>query len=92
MVIQALKRKKISLELTQRHRGEEDPIVAAASILARDGFVHRLAILSEEAGLTLPKGASAQVIQAGRRLVREKGMEALPHFAKMHFKTLDRLT
>lgn len=89
VVIQALKRKKVDIELTQRHKGEEDPIVAAASILARDGFVQRLAALSEEAGIILPKGASAAVIKAGKRLVLEKGHSALPYFAKMHFKTLD---
>lgn len=91
VVLQALKRKKITMDLTQRHKGEEDPVVAAASILARDGFVERLKALSEEAGFTLPKGASAQVIAAGKRLVQEKGHESLPYFAKMHFKTLDRL-
>lgn len=91
IVIQALKRKKIELELTQRHKGEADPVVAAASILARDAFVTRLAQLSEEAGITLPKGASAQVIAAGKNLLQKIGRENLYKYVKLHFKTLDRL-
>lgn len=87
VVIQALRRKKIQLSLTQRHRGEEDPVVAAASILARDTFVQRLKSLSDEAGILLPKGASAQVIAAAKRLEAAK----LPLYAKMHFKTLDKV-
>lgn len=87
VVIQALKRKKVTLQLTQRHRGEEDPVVAAASILARDAFVHRLQTLSDEAGLILPKGASAAVVAAGRKIEPQR----LSHFAKLHFKTLDKV-
>jgi ribonuclease HIII len=89
VVLNALKRKKVELDLTQRHRGEEDLVVAAASILARDAFVNRLKTLSEEAGILLPKGASAAVVKAGRALVKKFGEEKLPYFAKMHFKTLD---
>lgn len=91
MVINALKRKKVDLELTQRHKGESDPVVAAASILARDAFVTGLAALSEEAGLTLPKGASAAVISAGSKLLRQIGRENLAKYGKMHFKTVDKL-
>lgn len=87
VVIQALKRKKVELQLTQRHRGEEDPVVAAASILARDAFVNRLKTLSDEAGIILPKGASAAVVAAGRKLDQAR----LPYFAKLHFKTLDKV-
>ena len=91
VVINALKRKKLKLDLTQKVRGEADPIVAAASILARDAFVQEMDRLSEEAGLTLPKGASAQVKAAARKLIEEKGKDILPQFVKMHFKTLDTL-
>lgn len=91
VVIQALKRKKLELNLTQRTKGESDPVVAAASILARDAFVQEMERLSELAGVTLPKGASAQVKAAARTLIREKGREVLGNFAKLHFKTLDTL-
>lgn len=87
VVITALKRKKLSVSLTQRHRGEEDLVVAAASILARETFVEGLQKLSEEFGINLPKGASAQTIQAGRKLVQQLGPEALAKVGKLHFKT-----
>ena len=39
VVIKALRAKKLKVELTQRHRAEEDVVVAASSILARWCFV-----------------------------------------------------
>lgn len=79
------------IRLEQRHRAEEDVAVAAASILARAEFVRRLEKLSEEAGLTLPKGASALVDGAARRLVNERGAAALGAYAKLHFKTTAKI-
>lgn len=87
VVATALKRKAINLELRQRHRAESDPIVAAASILARAAFVEGLEKLSEEAGFELPKGASQAVIKAGKALVARFGQESLGRFSKLHFKT-----
>jgi len=80
------------IELVQRHRAEEDLAVAAASILARDEFVQRLGDLGRKFGVTLPKGASAAVIEAGTELVRRHGAERLPEVAKMHFKTSRAVT
>jgi ribonuclease HIII len=83
----ALLKKGRAIRLEQRHRAEEDVAVAAASIVARAEFVRRLERLSQEAGLTLPKGASNLVDSAARRLVKDRGAEALSAFAKVHFKT-----
>lgn len=91
VVKEALKRKKITLDLTQRHRGEEDVVVAAASILARDAFVEGLKTLGEQYHIKLPKGASAQVIAAGVQFAKKNGEHALEHVAKKHFKTLDQI-
>ncbi len=91
VVLTALKRKKIELELTQRHRGEEDLVVAAASILARQTFVDGIELLSEQWGIKLPKGASAATIQAARQFVSKHGREALGQVAKLHFKTVEAL-
>ena len=71
VVITALKRKSLELNLTQRHRGEEDLVVAAASILARQTFVEGLEKLGEEYSLELPKGASAKTIEIGRKFVKK---------------------
>ena len=74
------------IELIQRHKAESDLAVAAASILARNEFVTRLAALEKEFGLTLPKGASGAVDEAARKVVSQGGEEALSKVAKMHFR------
>ncbi|MFN4174322.1 MAG: ribonuclease HIII [Parachlamydiaceae bacterium] len=91
VVLSALKRKGIALDLDQRHRGEEDLVVAAASIIARDTFVKRLKKLSEEFDLDLPKGASKQVVEIGKRLYLRHGEAGLSKVSKLHFKTLDQI-
>jgi ribonuclease HIII len=87
----ALKRKKLSVHLTQRHRGEEDLAVAAASILAREAFVLGLEQLSEEVGIILPKGSSKATVLAGREVLKRWGEEKLKEVGKLHFKTLDAI-
>jgi ribonuclease HIII len=75
------------LELVQRHKAEEDIAVAAASILARDEFVKRLAGLGKSLGVELPKGAGANVDQIAKQLVTSQGPDGLAKVAKMHFRT-----
>ncbi len=87
VVLTAVKRKNLDIQLEQRHRAEEDLVVAAASILARMTFVEEMKKLSEEFGIELPKGASQKVIQAGKQLVQKFGSSSLPLAGKMHFKT-----
>ena len=86
-VADALMKLGRNLELIQRHKAEEDLAVAAASILARDEFVMRLARLSKQYGMELPKGASATVDAAAKEFVARHGAEALGNVAKMHFRT-----
>jgi ribonuclease HIII len=75
------------LELVQRHKAEEDLAVAAASILARDEFVKRLAALGKDFNVELPKGAGANVDVLAKQLFTQNGAEALAKVAKMHFRT-----
>jgi ribonuclease HIII len=91
VVLTALKRKALNIELTQRHRAEEDLIVAAASILAREAFLLGLAALEREFDMELPKGASAGTIRAGKAFVSKFGKDALSRVGKLHFKTLDAI-
>jgi len=91
LVLNALKQKKLSIKLTQRPRAEEDPVVAAASILARAAFVEGIETLSKEAGFELPKGAANHVIEAGRKLIQKHGGDSLGKFAKLHFKTTNEI-
>jgi len=76
-----------SIELQSMVRAESDIAVAAASILARAAFLRGLKRLGEEVGIELPKGASPQVIAAGKRLVAKSGPASLRQVAKLHFKT-----
>jgi ribonuclease HIII len=79
-----------AIELVQRHKAEEDMAVAAASILARDEFVRRLAALEKQFEIKLPKGASAAVDAAAKEFVARHGAENLGKVAKMHFRTAFR--
>lgn len=90
-VLNALMKRGKKIELIQRPKAEGDLAVAAASILARAEFLKRLYFLSQDAGVDLPKGASRLVEEAGLRLVKQKGVEALDAVAKKHFKITGRI-
>ena len=85
----ALQQKGRKIKLEQRHRAESDIAVAAASILARSGFLTALDKLGEKYGVKLPKGAPDQVKAVAGELVQKKGGAALLETAKCHFKTTD---
>ncbi len=91
VVEQALKRKQLTVHLTQRHRAEEDLAVAAASILARHAFIESLEQLSREIGVPLPKGSSKTTQIVGLAILRKWGKEKLQEICKKHFKTLDAI-
>lgn len=91
VVENALRQKKIEIDLSQSHKGEADPVIAAASILARDAFVSGIEKLSDQYEIMLPKGANHGVIQAGRKFLSLYGEEKLPLVAKTHFKTASEL-
>ena len=79
------------IPLIQMHRAEADVGVAAASILARDGFLRWLDQASRTLGMTLPKGASPKVIETARELVRRSGADSLKDYAKVSFKTMEKV-
>jgi ribonuclease HIII len=87
----ALKQKKLEVHLEQKTHGEEDLVVAAASILARAGFLEGMDTLSEEYGMELPKGANSKVIEVGQKLAAKFGKEVLEKVAKTHFKTMSEI-
>lgn len=86
-ILNALLEKGKKIQLIQRPKAEEDLAVAAASILARAEFLIRLKRLSEEIGVSLPKGASQAVELAARVVVNKFGRGRLEGIAKLHFKT-----
>jgi len=75
------------IELVQRHKAEEDIAVAAASILARDGFVNGIAKLEQQFQMKFPKGASAAVDAAAKQFVETRGADELAKVSKLHFRT-----
>ena len=87
LILNALQEKGRQITLEQRHKGEDDIAVAAASIVARAEFVRRLERLAAEWGLPLPKGASAAVEMAAKAVVKKHGQAGLAKVAKLHFKT-----
>jgi len=78
--------------MDQQVRAESDVAVAAASILAREGFLNGMKKLEAITGVELPRGAGPQVKVTGRKLLAEKGAEIFEKCAKLHFKTYGELT
>src|ERR1041385_6281620 len=75
------------IDIQQRPRAESDIAVAAASILAREGFISWLDREGRKLGIRLERGVSAAVKEAAKKIVEAKGPEGLGQFAKVHFRT-----
>jgi len=73
--------------LEQRPRAESDVAVAAASIIAREGFINWLERKGKELGMRLDRGVSSSVKETAKKLVEMRGPEALHEVAKVHFRT-----
>ncbi|MCH9611654.1 MAG: Ribonuclease HIII [Chlamydiia bacterium] len=86
-----LKQMQVAIELDQQHRAESDPIVAAASILARAAFVRGMDKLSKMCGITLQKGASNKVIDIGIHLAHKHSIPFLEKVCKQHFTTYKKI-
>lgn len=82
----AIGQKKFEVHLTHKIGGESDLVVAAASILARHGFVEGLKTLGAEWEMELPKGAGPPVTKAIEEFKRKWGKELLNKVSKTHFK------
>lgn len=59
--------------------------VAAASIIARYSFITEMNKLSNQLGISLPKGAGKQVDEAAAQLIIDNGEHVLTQCAKLHF-------
>ena len=87
----ALMDKGKKIKLDQRTKAESDPAVAAASILARAGFLYALKTMGKEHSFEVPKGASDKVRREAEKLVAYKGPGILLDTAKCHFQTTDKV-
>ncbi len=82
--------RKIIME--QQVRAESDVAVAAASILARDGFLRGMKKLTDLCGQELPKGAGAGVKETALKLFSARGKDIFRSCAKLHFKTWSEIS
>ncbi len=87
LIEQSLFRHGQKIQIQQRPRAESDIAVAAASILAREGFINWLDRESKKLGVRLDRGASPAVKATAQKLVESKGPEILRQLAKVHFRT-----
>jgi len=74
-------------ELKMRTKAEEDPVVAAASIVARAEFQRQMVALSKRFGARLQKGAGPLVKEQAKEIIEKFGAKSLGEFAKLHFRT-----
>ncbi|MBI5345533.1 MAG: ribonuclease HIII [Chlamydiae bacterium] len=91
VVESAVKRKKLTINLEQRTKAEEDLVVAGASILARASFVLGLEEMGKKYNFTFPKGASSAVVESAKKFTAQFGQESLEKVAKIHFKTTEQV-
>lgn len=82
-----------NFKLVSRTKAESDPVVAAASIVARAIYVREMKRLSNQLKEVLgedeplQKGAGKKVLEQAKKIVAAKGPGELADYAKMHFKT-----
>ena len=81
-----------TIHLHQQHKAESDPVVAAASILARATFVGWMQNKGRQLNQTIPLGASARVKQVATELIEKLGKEEVAKLVKTHFKTWNEVT
>jgi len=78
------------VRLEVRQRAEDDAAVAAASVVARARQLEEMDRLSERVGFELPKGAT-HVLDAGKRIFRERGKAGLEEVAKRSFRITEQI-
>jgi ribonuclease HIII len=76
-----------NFELKMRTKAESDPVVAAASVVARAEFIRAMHALSQQFGEKLQKGAGPLVKGQADQIMQKFGTRALGDFAKLHFRT-----
>lgn len=88
----ALAKRNVEIQLDARTKAESDLAVAAASILAREGFISWMDRTSRDLGVKLPRGASDPRVKiVAAELIAANGPEVLLRVAKTHFKTAHEL-
>jgi ribonuclease HIII len=89
-IVQTFLKDKLEYEvfdLRMRTKAESDPVVAAASILARAEYDRRMDFLSNMAGFKINKGAGKITVEQANEISQKFGYAKLNSFLKMHFAT-----
>jgi ribonuclease HIII len=73
--------------LDMQTKAEQDPVVAAASIVARAEYIRQMGELSKLAGDKLQKGAGFKTLEQAKQLVEKFDDDRFGEFAKLHFRT-----
>ena len=76
-----------NFELRMRTKAESDPVVAAASVVARAEFIRAMHALSKQFGEKLQKGAGPLVKIQADQIMQKFVTRALGDYAKLHFRT-----
>jgi ribonuclease HIII len=74
-------------DLRMQTKAESDPVVAAASILARAEYNRQIDILSKNAGFKINKGAGKITVEQANKILQLFGKESLQDYIKTHFAT-----
>ncbi len=91
LIKSALMKKGQSIKLEQMVRAESDVAVAAASVLARATFVHKIQEMENTYGIKFPKGCAPQVKDAAKEFIAKFGKDRLIEVCKAHFKTYNEV-
>ncbi|MBR6099228.1 ribonuclease HIII [bacterium] len=91
LIKSALMEKGKSIRLEQMVRAESDIAVAAASVLARAAFVHKMDEMQKTYGISFPKGCAPQVKLAAKEFIDKYGKSRLAEVCKTHFKTYNEV-
>lgn len=79
--------KNSNTELILMTNAEREISVATASILARENYLKWIKNYTETTGISLPKGASNEVLNAATQIAKQRGLAYLNEIAKIHFNT-----
>ncbi len=80
-----------NIKLINMIKAEEDPAVAAASVLSRYQFLMNMKSLSIKYGMEFPKGASQKVISFGKEFIKKYSVAELRKTSKIHFQTYKKI-
>jgi len=67
------------------------PSIAVSSVICRYIFLLEINKLSKEVGFSLPTGADSKTDEAIKKIIKEKGLDALKHYGKLKFANTNKV-